>query len=239
MAAVPGTTEARNPNSIATLTAKVFETLGVLNKGSAGAPATPSPEQAAQSTGISTNALNVTRVGGVTALIAAVGAAALTIFNVDKVTDKPSIVVAAYIGVGVIVASALLTVAIIISADIRSRVALTTAATQAATPGEEATSFAAAWQQSLNELKGALERLRHRSEDATTAWLDATASSGPTTQLKPAKEQQAIHARLQAGQSRVLSKLEGLIGEANARRRQRVLAEIQVLLDSMERSLQG
>jgi hypothetical protein len=238
MAAAPGTTAARNPG-VALWVGKALEALGVLNKGSAGAPATPSPEQAAQSTGISTNALNVTRVGGVTAFIAAVGAAALAIFNVDKAVDKPSIVVAAYIGVGVIVASALLTVAIIINADIRSRVALATAATQAATPAKEAAPFAAAWQQSLNDLKGALERLRHRSEDATTAWLDATASSGATAQLKPAKEQQAIHARLQAGQSRVLSKLEGLIGEANARRRQRVLAEIQVLLDSMERSLQG
>jgi len=95
------------------------EKLGLLNKGSAQAPAAPSDVQP-----ISTNTLNVTRVGGLTSLIAAAGGAALLLFNVNKAKDPAPIVVAAYASTGVIVAAALLTAAIIITVDIRARGAI-------------------------------------------------------------------------------------------------------------------
>jgi hypothetical protein len=216
----------------------IFESLGVLNKGSADAPAMPSPEQAAKTTGISTNTLNATRVSGLAAVIASVGAAALAIFNVNKATDKPSVVVAAYISVGAIIASALLTVAIIVSADIRSRVSANTAALQAAT-ATGATLFVETWRHAVEDLKNVLARLQRHPDDVYDAWLDASASSGPTGQLKPTPDQQSLHARLLAGQSRILSELENLIPEADGTKRGRILAEIQRLIDSMERSLQG
>lgn len=127
------------PGSFAGIVAVIAESLGLLNKGSARAPAAPSATEAAQVQPISSNTLNVTRVGGVTSLIAAAGGAALLIFNVNKTTDRASIVVAAYVSVGVIVASALFTVAIIITADIRARTAtaVATAPSAAATPAQQ------------------------------------------------------------------------------------------------------
>ena len=98
------------------------EKLGLLNKGSARAPAAPSDVSDVQP--ISTNTLNVTRVGGLTSLIAAAGGAALLLFNVNKAKDPAAIVVAAYASTGVVVAAALLTAAIIITADIRARAAI-------------------------------------------------------------------------------------------------------------------
>jgi hypothetical protein len=111
------------PKSLAGFVATIAESLGILNKGSAKAPAAPDASEAAQVQPISSNSLNVTRVGGIASLIAAAGGASLLIFNVNKTTDRASVVVAAYASVGVIVAGALFTVAIIIAADIRARTA--------------------------------------------------------------------------------------------------------------------
>jgi hypothetical protein len=114
-----------------TLTA-VFESLGVLNKGSAAAAAAPEPSEVDQVQAVSTNSLNVTRVGGLAAFIAGVGAAALAVFEVDKAHDHASVVVAAYVSVGVIVAGALLAAAIIVAADIRARGAIAVATSPSA-----------------------------------------------------------------------------------------------------------
>jgi tetrahydromethanopterin S-methyltransferase subunit D len=70
-----GTAKTRGPGLVVSLT-KILESFGLLNAGSSESPATPSPDDAAKTTGISTNTLNVTRVGGLAALIAAAGAAA-------------------------------------------------------------------------------------------------------------------------------------------------------------------
>ena len=113
------------PGSLAGWIATIAETIGLLNKGSARAPAAPGDVAEVQP--ISSNTLNVTRVGGVTALISAAGGAALVLFNVSKTKDRAPIVVAAYVSVGVIVAAALMAVAIIIAADIRARTAIATA----------------------------------------------------------------------------------------------------------------
>ncbi|HUI62575.1 MAG TPA: hypothetical protein VLX90_20270, partial [Steroidobacteraceae bacterium] len=102
--------------------------MGLLNAGSSKSAPTPTTDEAAKTAGVSTNSLNVTRVGGVTSLIVAVGAAAMAVFNVNKAKDDFHIVVAAYVSVGLIIAAALFAVAIIISADIKSRVTINMAA---------------------------------------------------------------------------------------------------------------
>jgi hypothetical protein len=122
------------PKSFAGWVGLVFESLGVLNKGSVKAQAAPDTSDIANLQPISSNALNVTRVGGIGTLISAAGGAALILFNVNKKTDRAPIVVAAYVSVGVIVAAALVTVAVIIAADIRARTAIATATAPQATP---------------------------------------------------------------------------------------------------------
>ena len=114
-------------NGLVQLVARVAESIGLLNKGSASAPAAPEASDVANVTPVSSNTLNVTRVGGIATLIGAAGSAALLIFNVDKVKDRASIVVAAYLSIGAIIAAALLTVAIIINSDIRARAAIAAA----------------------------------------------------------------------------------------------------------------
>jgi hypothetical protein len=129
-----GNDTVRELSSLAGRVAKLFETLGLLNKGSAAASAAPGPGESDTVQPVTSNSLNVTRVGGVTTLIAGAGGAALLLFNVDKAKDAHAIVVAAYASVGVIVAAALLTVAIIIAADIRARAAIAVATPPASPP---------------------------------------------------------------------------------------------------------
>jgi hypothetical protein len=244
-------TAPRNSVGFAGLATRLFETIGVLNKGSAQSAATPKADDAAQTAGVSSNALNVTRVGGLTAFIASAGAAAIAIFNVNKTTDKASIVVAAYVSVGVIVASGLLTAAIIISSDIRGRVA---AANPAPAPAPapagtaansdvlnaaaaDANKFGDAWYRALSMLHDAVDRLNRAPDEAIAAWLDATASTGKTQNLRPADDGQAtLHARLSAGQSSVVALL-GQIANDGATDNTTAIARIQSVLDSMDRSL--
>ena len=116
----------RADNSIVTLVTSAAESFGILNKGSA-KTAAPTASESANVQPVSSNSLNVTRVGGIATLIGAAGGAALLIFNVNKTKDRASIVVAAYVSIGVIVAAALLTVAIIIASDIRARASIAAA----------------------------------------------------------------------------------------------------------------
>ncbi|HEX4804845.1 MAG TPA: hypothetical protein VFU94_02995 [Conexibacter sp.] len=118
------------------LVTRVFEAIGLLNKGSATTPGAPDASDMDRVQPVSTNALNVTRVGGVTAVIGGAGAAALAIFSVDPARDATAVVVAAYASVGLIVAAALVTVAIIIAADIRARQAIAVATSKAPAPTE-------------------------------------------------------------------------------------------------------
>ncbi len=104
----------------------MFEGVGLLNKGSSKAPAAPSAGEVAKLEPVSSNALNVTRVGGLTALITGAGTAALSLFKITS-TDPPSVRLAAYLSTSVIVAATLFTVAIIIAADIRARASIAVA----------------------------------------------------------------------------------------------------------------
>jgi len=112
---------ARTPGGLAHAAATFFESVGLLNKGSADAKAVPDDAEAAKIQPIMSNSLNVTRVGGLASLVTSVGAVALAIFNVNKKTDPANVVMAAYLAAGAIVVAALLTAAIIVSADIRAR----------------------------------------------------------------------------------------------------------------------
>jgi hypothetical protein len=230
------TAELRKTGGFAAVLTRAFEAVGLLNKGSSKAPATPSARDAAATAGVSTNALNVTRVAGLATTVTAVGAAALALFHV-KSTTNPVIVVAAYSSVGVIIAAALLTAAIIISADIKSRTAVSAAPAAPAPPAAAAGSFTATWNDALGVLKGALGRLERRTEDPIDAWLDASGSSGLTAGLTPPEGQAAVHATLLACQSRIVLTFQALIGEADPGRRGRASDEIQVILDSMDRLL--
>jgi hypothetical protein len=121
-----GTIRGSTGFSFVRLVTQAAESVGLLNKGSAAAPAAPAPGSGS-SPAISANTLNVTRVTGLGTLIAGAGGAALLLFHV-KPTTPASEVVAAYIATGAIVAAALLTVAMIICADIRARTVTTAAA---------------------------------------------------------------------------------------------------------------
>lgn len=245
----------RNPGWAATIT-RLFEAIGVLNKGSAESAATPKADDAAQTAGVSSNALNVTRVGGLTAFIAAAGAAALAIFNVNKATDKASIVVAAYISVGVIITAALLTAAIIISSDIRGRTAASTpptspsgsAASTSSAKAETASvnSFDNAWYRAVSMLHDAVDRLERTPETptdswvdgSTAAWLEAAASTGKTQNLHPLDDDQAtLHARLSAGQSSLVSLLDKLVKDQSPRQKTDTITRIRSVLNSMDHSL--
>jgi len=131
-----GANTLREAGSSVTRITRFLENVGLLNKGSAGSTA-PTASDSSTVQPVTSNSLNVTRVGGVATLIGAAGGAALLIFNVNKAKDAPSIVVAAYLSTGIIVAAALLTVAIIITADIRARAAIATATTPAPAPKAE------------------------------------------------------------------------------------------------------
>lgn len=131
-----GGEDTKRRGDIASLVTRVFEAFGLLNKGSAESPAAPDPSEADKVQPISSNALNVTRVTGVGALIAGAGAAALNVFGVDKAHDRIAIVVAAYAAVGLIVAAALVAVAVIVAADIRARQAIAIATSKAPPPTE-------------------------------------------------------------------------------------------------------
>ena len=248
----------RNPG-IALWVTKLFELIGVLNKGSSRSPATPKTGDAAATAGVSSNALNVTRVGGFAAFIASAGAAALAIFNVNSTTTRASIVVAAYASVGAIVAAALLTAAIIISADIRARVATNPPPSPSPSPSgaaaskalakaasTDAATFGDAWYRALSMLHDAVDRLDRAPDStssevvdaATTAWLDAAASTGKTQSLKPADDDQiTLQARLSTGQSSVITLLKNYADSGDVTTKAAAITRVRSVLDSLDHSL--
>ena len=206
-------------NGLAKVVTKSFEAIGLLNKGSADIAAgdTTAKDEAADLP-VSNNSLNVTRVGGTGAAIAAAGAAALTLFNVEKGQDETPIVVAAYASVGVIVAAALVTTAIIISADIKARSSALSGEVGSKAPGAAATtptdkaSFKEAWGFAIDRLQSVKNALPAAGRDGTSAlWLDAKASLGFTTSLTPPQDLADEHARMSAAQTRACELLEELI----------------------------
>lgn len=116
--------------SLAKGVAILAEAIGLLNKGSANAAAAPSPGTTGEVEPISSNTLNVTRVGGIASVISGAGAAAIGIFSLNG-KEPAAVVATAYGAVGLIVAAALITVAVIIAADVRARSAIAVATSTA------------------------------------------------------------------------------------------------------------
>ena len=166
-----------------------FESVGLLNKGSADANAVPTSAEAAQIQPVVSNSLNVTRVGGLAALVTSVGAAALAIFNVNKKTDPATVVMAAYLGAGAIVVAALLAAAIIIAADVRARTAVAvahSADTPAPAPAASPSAAAAQNHQPIPAAGGTLPIPAAAAPVLTaapvmTAAPGSQASAGPST----------------------------------------------------------
>jgi len=186
---------------------KALEAIGLLNKGSAAIAAGNAKDEASELP-VSSNSLNVTRVGGTGAVIAAAGAAAITLFNVKKGTDPDSIIVAAYASTGLIIAAALVTTAIIISADIKTRSSGSTMGTSKA----DTKSFKEAWTDALSRLRDVKDALPAADRNAASAlWLNAKATGGFTGSLTPPTGLADEHARLLAAQTRASALLEELI----------------------------
>ena len=105
----------RSPGSFTKALVSAAESVGILNKGSS------SPDDPTSTSAISDNSLNVTRVGGLAALVASLGAAAAALFGVDKAHDAHSVVVSAYLATGAIAVAGLIAAAWIITGDARAR----------------------------------------------------------------------------------------------------------------------
>jgi hypothetical protein len=209
----------RSSTGIPALATKLLESLGLFNKGSAALTTGElTDEDAAGKTPVTPPSLNVTRVGGLAAVIAGAGTAALALFNIDKDADADAIVATAYASTGFVVAAALITAAVIIAADIRARTAATltpVSASKVRAPSEATTPAAdlrSAW---LN----ALERLQNVKDELTTAqnrndysrlWLQAEASKGLINSVVAESSLADEHELLSRGQAevcRILSEL--------------------------------
>jgi hypothetical protein len=220
---------------------KVSEAIGLLNKGSAAISASAATDGASELP-VSSNSLNVTRVGGTGAVIAAAGAAALALFRVHT-GDPNSIIVAAYASTGLIVAAALVTTAIIISADIKARSSASGGAgtSKADTKSfKEASkadteSFKEAWTDALDRLQDVKVALPAADRNAASAlWLNAKATGGFTGSLTPPTGLADEHARLLAAQTRASALLEELISyHADGAR----VDEVKKLIDEAEITL--
>jgi hypothetical protein len=226
----------RTDTGLPTLATRLFESLGILNKGSASlSTGELKHEDATKKMAVVENSFNVTRVGGLAATITAVGVASIAIFNVDRATDATGVVVAAYASSGFIVGAALITVAIIISADIRARGTAAakpdTAADSAdksksdpAIAGKEVKelaaaptspdSFKATWRIAIERLELIEADLPAVGGESGAAYvplsLDAEAAAGLTKTLVPTADMRDKHARMGAAQQRVSALLQGL-----------------------------
>jgi hypothetical protein len=169
---------------------------------------------------------------------------------VNKSDDPSEIVVAAYASTGFIVAAALITAALIISADIRARSGMTAATSAEETDSKGGTAessdetartgLASAWGKALARLEDVKAQLPAGTGDrnkCSRLWLDAQASTGFTKKLEPASDLLDEHARLSAGQERVSELLKGLIEDRSSAAE--VKKEIAALVDQMKETLNG
>lgn len=240
------TSATRNSSGLPAILTRAFESIGLLTKGTAavatgeaGAEQTP-----AAVSPVKAPALNVTRVTGVSALIASAGGAALALYGVDKDKDPASTVAAAYGSSGLIVASALIAVAVIVVADIRARssVAASAAAVGAPTATRQTGTKAdlkSAWSSAIDML--------HAVEDALPAngtrvqysklWLNARASTGFSDDLQPPDELRDEHAKLLAGQERICDLLKTMTDDQA--HESAVGAEVRAIVTEMRSTLAG
>lgn len=225
--------------SIGAAATALFESLGVLTKGSAAQ--TRGEPSASATQPIDAPALNVTRVGGLATFVASVGAAALALYRVpDGASD--ALRIAAWASTALIVSAALVAAAIIINADIRARSATASAAsptTTAATSGS-ATSEAAfrrAWNDVRTQLQVIAEQLpANTGLDYTRLWLRAEKSRATTMSLRPHTDQADEHQLLLAAQSEVV-RLLGRLREQPSQLH--AVAQIGAIVDELHREVDG
>lgn len=221
----------------------VLESMGVLNEGTAALSKGETPKESAIAAApIKSPALNVPRVGGFATAIAAMGAAALSLFKVEKATDPESVVAAAYAATGFIVGAALIAAAVIISADIRARAVATAPPADDGDPSPSAETPAVAgfiegWGKAIDRLKSVASQLPIRGErnEYSKLWMDAKASTGFSEGIEPSAELRDEHARLLAGQERVCELLEELRTDQSDARN--VCDEIKSVVDEMQSTL--
>jgi hypothetical protein len=187
----------RSSNSLAVTATRIFESLGLLNKGSA---ALSKGEEVAEASaeskfGVMPPSLNVTRVGGLAALVGSVGVAALALFVLPENADVLERAFS-FISTALVVSAALISAAIILSADIRARTAVSVADGRNgidskpepdASKSQSVDDFAAGWRKSIDVLSDVDASLRPAQSrgDFTRLWLRAEASKGFSQQLEP------------------------------------------------------
>jgi hypothetical protein len=234
----------RKSTSLAVLVTKAFESIGVLNKGSANlASGVVSEDRAAEELSVVRPALNVTRVSGVAAFIASAGAAALAIFNVDKSKDSAGVVAAAYGSTGLIVSTSLIAVAVILYADIPARTGSAAAlpATTVSKSRELAvvtSDFHHPWEEAVKRLETVSSGLARAKGDRlgySKLWLDASGTAGMVSGLSPRGDLQDEHSRLLAAQRRISELLEHLISDQS--KEPDDVREIALLVNSMRETV--
>jgi hypothetical protein len=197
---------------------KALESVGLLNKGSSTTSATPKPDENASTVGVSTNSLNVTRVGGMSSLTIAVGTAALTLFQLNNKTSSEARA-AAYLAVGIMVAAALVATAVILQSDVRSRTKIEVSA-QAETTNlrKSDIAFRAGWCEIIASLEFSLILAIRAGRDAPFHALElareTVAASGV---LQPSSAHSMVHAQLVALQYRVVAGFTELASETQTR----------------------
>jgi hypothetical protein len=232
--------------SFARLVTQAFEGLGLLNKGSAQAARPVPGAETPPPTPVSSSALNVTRVSGTAVLIAGAGAAGLALFRVDQQTDPHSLVITAWAGTSAIVVAALITAAIIISADLRARAHVAgnqtgdSPGTATAVAGSNVTKqqFADTWRHAIARLENAVSGLSDGGLAATAAWLDAAASEGSVKSLIPPVESADEHAKLTVAQDRVVERLLELVSGDDPTHWATVLQELRLIIGEMNRTIE-
>jgi hypothetical protein len=234
----------REKNSFAVVATKVFESIGVLNKGSADlAAGEVGEDEAAETMSVVPPALNVTRVSGVAAVIASSGAAALAIFNVDKSKDSAGVVAAAYGSAGLIVSASLIAVAVILYADIRARsdraaIGSVTTASKPTDNASAASDLKGPWEEAMKRLETVSSGLARATGDRlgySKLWLDASSTAGMVSGLSPQSDLQDEHSRLLAAHGRVTELLEHLIGDRSAENAD--VGEIELLVTAMRETV--
>jgi hypothetical protein len=197
---------------------KALESIGLLNKGSSKTSATPSPGEDAGTVGISTNSLNVTRVGGMTSLTVAVGTAALTLFQLNAGTAAEARA-AAYLAVGFMVSAALIATAIILQSDVRARARLEISAQdQSARLNLSDTAFRAQWEEIVSNLEYSLILVMRSGPDAAFEALRVAKSTlEPSRTITPSAANATSNARLIALQTHIVSSFTYLASAAQTR----------------------
>ena len=201
----------KRANGLVQWVTKALESVGLLNKGSSKSSVTPTPDENAGTVGVSTNSLNVTRVGGMSSLTVAVGTAALTLFQL-KPNTAPEARAAAYLAVGFMVSAALIATAVILQSDVRSRTKIEISAqSHSADLKSSDVAFRAQWVEIVGNLEyGLILVMRSEPDAAFNALQIARTTIAISGGILPSTAHAMSHAKLIALQCHIVSSLTHL-----------------------------